>query len=232
MKKLLLLITLALFSFCYATAGVSFASLQSDSTQTNKATKKVELKINDTSAAKKVGSKKTETKKATPQKLKQTGENDVIESKAKTTSEAKASISMPNKPTSDIAKSASIDELKAASKKSYKIKSCKEVKKTKAVSHPYYPGGNVAIREFIRKHQRYPAECKSERLRGRVEVSMTIDWDGTPHSPRITKSSGNEHMDAEALRVADMMPGWNPAEESDDPQGIEYTIFVNFRPGR
>jgi TonB family protein len=99
-------------------------------------------------------------------------------------------------------------------------------------SYPTYPGGNVAIRSFIKKEQRYPEECKRERLRGRVEVTMTIDWDGTPHSPKITKSSGNEHMDAEALRIANMMPGWEPAAESDSPQDIQYTIFVNFRPGR
>lgn len=232
MKKLLLLASFALFSFNHTTASVGINDIPSDTTQTKNKTRKVELKINDTSTPQKAKPTKAEAKDATPQKLKQTGGNDAIETKAKRTTEARPSVSTPDKPTSNIAKSASIDELKAASKKSYKIKRSEEVKKTKAVSYPYYTGGNVAIREFIRKHQRYPEECKSERLRGRVEVTMIIDWDGTPHSPRITKSSGNEHMDAEALRVADMMPGWNPAEESDDPQGIEYTIFVNFRPGR
>ena len=129
-------------------------------------------------------------------------------------------------------KNVSIDELKAAAKRNNKTTKNKKVVKQATVSYPTYPGGNVAIREFVRKHQRYPEECKSERLRGRVEVTMTISWDGTPHSPKVTKSSGNEYMDAEALRIADMMPGWTPAAESDSPQDIQYTIFVNFRPGR
>ena len=232
MKKLLLLITLALFSFCYATAGVSFTSLMSDSTQTKKGTKKVELKINDASAAKKVGSKKTETKKATPQKLKQTEKSDNKESKEKTTSKESLASPTSGTPKSNAEKSVSIEELKASAKKDTKAKSLKKTNNTPTVSYPYYTGGNIAIREFIRKHQRYPEECKSERLRGRVEVTMTISWDGTPHSPKITKSSGNEYMDAEAMRIAEMMPGWNPAAESDSPQDIQYTIFVNFRPGR
>ena len=103
---------------------------------------------------------------------------------------------------------------------------------TPTVSYPYYPGGNIAIREFVRQTRRYPEECKRERLTGRVEVLIAIAPDGTPHSATISKSSGNVHMDAEALRVAELMPKWQPAVESDDPQGIDYVIYVNFRPGR
>lgn len=124
----------------------------------------------------------------------------------------------------------SADELKEAAKRD--IKNSPKKPEEPTVSFPYYPGGNIAIREFVRKNQQYPPECKRERLRGRVEVMIAIAPDGTPHSPTISKSSGNVHMDAEALRIAELMPKWNPAPESDDPQGIDYVIFVNFRPGR
>ncbi|MBQ5644431.1 MAG: TonB family protein, partial [Bacteroidaceae bacterium] len=83
-------------------------------------------------------------------------------------------------------------------------------------SYPTYPGGNVAIRSFIKKEQRYPEECKRERLRGRVEVTATIAPDGTIHDIGISESSGNEHMDAEALRVAYLVPRWTPAAKSKD----------------
>ena len=124
----------------------------------------------------------------------------------------------------------SADELKEAAKRD--IKNSPKKPEEPTASFPYYPGGNIAIREFVRKNQQYPPECKRERLRGRVEVMIAIAPDGTPHSPTISKSSGNVHMDAEALRIAELMPKWNPAPESDDPQGIDYVIFVNFRPGR
>ena len=127
-------------------------------------------------------------------------------------------------------KKSQADELKEMAKRDIKSSAKKPVEPT--VSFPYYPGGNIAIREFVRKNQQYPPECKRERLRGRVEVMIAIAPDGTPHSPTISKSSGNVHMDAEALRIAELMPKWQPAAESDDPQGIDYVIFVNFRPGR
>lgn len=225
MKKLLLLASLALFSINCATAGVDITGMPSDSIQTRKAINKAELKRNDTDIP-----QKADIKKSVPQKATLAEKSISVETKQNTTLET--SLPETEKPVNNAKKDVSIDELKAAAKKNDKIKKQGKEEKTPTVSYPYFTGGNVAIREFVRKHQRYPAECKSERLTGRVEVTMTIDWDGTPHSPRITKSSGNEYMDAEALRVADMMPGWNPAEESDDPQGIEYTIFVNFRPGR
>ena len=99
-------------------------------------------------------------------------------------------------------------------------------------SYPTYPGGNVAIRSFIKKEQRYPEECKRERLRGRVEVTATIAPDGTIHDIGISESSGNEHMDAEALRVAYLVPRWTPAAKSKDRRDLRYTMFFVFRPGR
>ena len=133
-------------------------------------------------------------------------------------------------PKQEDGKSSSAQEMKNMAKRENK-------KTTKpptipSVSYPSFPGGNFAIREFVKKNQQYPQECKAERLRGRVEVLISIAPDGTPHSAVISKSSGNVHMDAEALRIAELMPKWNPAPESEDPQGTECVIFVNFRPGR
>ena len=101
-----------------------------------------------------------------------------------------------------------------------------------SMNRPTYPGGNVAIREFVKRTQRYPQECKRERLRGRAEVCITVAPDGTPHSPKITKSSGNIYMDTEALRVAKLMPKWTPAAPGDSAKEVKHTIFLNFRPGR
>ena len=229
MKKLLFVASFALFSFNCAVAGTGATDMPSDSTRTKNGLKKVELKRNEAQPLVKGENKKTELKKVTSQQTTQTVESKAKESKGQTTLKDDAKASSPAKNTE---KSVSIEELKESAKKNAKPKKIKKANETPPVSYPYYTGGNVAIREFIRKHQHYPEECKSERLTGRVEVTMTISCDGTPHNPRITKSSGNEYMDAEAMRIAEMMPRWNPAEESDSPQEIEYTIFVNFRPRR
>lgn len=134
-------------------------------------------------------------------------------------------------------KRASAQELKERAISESKKKSNTSKKKPDDVSlpefsYPTYPGGNVAIRSFIKKEQRYPEECKRERLRGRVEVTATIAPDGTIHDIGISESSGNEHMDAEALRVAYLVPRWTPAAKSKDRRDLRYTMFFVFRPGR
>ena len=193
-----------------ATAGISPATAPQDSTRT-----RMEIKRADTSKAgiAAVSPLKVQEKRADV-KLDKTG------IKAATTVE---------KPMVAVGKN-SAEEMKNMAKRESR-KPAKE-SETPAVSHPYYPGGNIAIREFVRNTRRYPEECKRERLTGRVEVLIAIAPDGTPHSATISKNSGNVHMDAEALRVAELMPKWQPAAESDDPQGIDYVIYVNFRPGR
>lgn len=145
--------------------------------------------------------------------------------------------SSTNLNTGKSSKRASAQELKERAISESKKKSNTSKKKPDDASlpefsYPTYPGGNVAIRSFIKKEQRYPEECKRERLRGRVEVTATIAPDGTIHDIGISESSGNEHMDAEALRVAYLVPRWTPAAKSKDRRDLRYTMFFVFRPGR
>ena len=193
-----------------ATAGISPATAPQDSTRTRMEIKRADLN--------KAGSVDVPPLKV--QEKRADVKPDKTEIKAATTVE---------KPMVAVGKN-SAEEMKNMAKRE-SMKPAKEPE-TPAVSYPYYPGGNIAIREFVRNTRRYPEECKRERLTGRVEVLIAIAPDGTPHSATISKSSGNVHMDAEALRVAELMPKWQPAAESDDPQGIDYVIYVNFRPGR
>ena len=95
-----------------------------------------------------------------------------------------------------------------------------------------YPGGDRAIREYVRKNTRYPAECKGQRIAGRTVVSVTIRPDGTNAATKIEKSSGNRHMDAEALRVVRSMPKWSPAKNIKEGKEHKHHISVSFRPGR
>ena len=206
-----LLIVAGVILWCTtATAGVHTIPL--DTTRT-----KVEIK--------KADFKKSGNVNETPQKAMEVKTAEKREDIGNSQTEAK--------PTETAAKPISrstAEEMKNMAKRN--SKKTEEKPETPTVSYPYYPGGNIAVREFVRKNLRYPQECKRERLTGRVEVLISIAPDGTPHSATISKSSGNVHMDAEALRIAELMPKWQPAEESDDPQSIDYVIYVNFRPGR
>ena len=101
-----------------------------------------------------------------------------------------------------------------------------------AASIATYPGGQKALREFVRANTRYPAECKEQRLAGKAVVEVTILADGSQTGARIHQSSGNAHMDAEALRVVSLMPQWEPAKGVINAKEHVTHITVNFRPGR
>ena len=217
--KTLPLVAGALLWCTSATAGhVTLQTTPLDSLHTRKEPKKVELKKADTPAA-------------TPLKMKDIKEVKPIDKELRTDDgDTAIGLTPTAKHPLNAESKSSAEEMKELAKRESKKPAKEPVQPT--VSYPYYPGGNIAVREFVRKHKRYPQECKRERLTGRVEVLISIAPDGTPHSATISKSSGNVHMDAEALRIAELMPKWQPAAESDDPQGIDYVIYVNFRPGR
>ena len=124
------------------------------------------------------------------------------------------------------------------SKKSTPAKAAKanepRVEEKTAITNSYatYPGGQKALREFVRANTRYPAECKEQRLAGKAVVEVTILADGSQTGARIHQSSGNAHMDAEALRVVSLMPKWNPAKGVINAKEHVTHITVNFRPGR
>ena len=107
-----------------------------------------------------------------------------------------------------------------------------EEKESPAERIATFPGGEKAFREYIRQNTRYPDECKELRLSGKAIVVVTIMPDGTHTGARISRSSGNRHMDAEALRVVGQMPGWTPAKDTKNGKEFTTHIPVNFRPGR
>lgn len=95
-----------------------------------------------------------------------------------------------------------------------------------------FPGGERAVRDFIRKNKRYPEECKATRAHGKVVIEMTVAPDGTVGNIAVATSSGNKHMDAEAMRVAGLMPKWNAAKDTKNGKDRLYRMSMTFRPGR
>ena len=95
-----------------------------------------------------------------------------------------------------------------------------------------FPGGERGVRDFIRKNKTYPNECKATRANGKVVIGMTIAPDGTPGNIHVAVSSGNSHMDDEAMRIAKIMPKWDPAKDIKNGEDRQYRMSMTFRPGR
>ena len=96
---------------------------------------------------------------------------------------------------------------------------------------PEFPGGTVALLNYLRKTIKYPAECKQDSIQGRVLVSFIVDKEGFIKDAEIVRSV-HQLLDAEALRVVSAMPQWIPGKNKGEAVNVKYTVPINFRLGR
>lgn len=93
---------------------------------------------------------------------------------------------------------------------------------------PNFPGGKDKLRAFINKNISFPATTyKDGVLNMDAVVQLTIAKDGVVKDARIVKSSGKT-LDAEALRVARMLPKFHPGLNSGLPSESSYTLEFNY----
>lgn len=93
---------------------------------------------------------------------------------------------------------------------------------------PNFPGGKDKLRAFINKNISFPATAyKDGVLNMDAVVQLTIAKDGVVKDARIVKSSG-QVLDAEALRVARMLPKFHPGLNEGLPAESSYTLAFNY----
>lgn len=93
---------------------------------------------------------------------------------------------------------------------------------------PNYPGGKDQLMAFINKNISFPETAyKDGVLDMDAVVQLTIAKDGVVKDARIVKSSGKA-LDAEALRVARMLPKFHPGLNSGLPTESSYTLAFNY----
>ncbi len=93
---------------------------------------------------------------------------------------------------------------------------------------PTYPGGTVALYQFIQENLKYPVEAKKAGKEGTVLVSYVIDANGQIKAPQVIRGLDAE-MDAEALRVTLLIKGWKSALQGGRPVATTVTMPVEFK---
>lgn len=91
-----------------------------------------------------------------------------------------------------------------------------------------YPGGPMAMMEFIRKNIMYPELAKDAGVQGKVICNFTIGKDGEVSDVKIMKGIGYG-CDEEAMRVVRMMPSWKPARMNGQPVETHMNLPVDFK---
>lgn len=91
-----------------------------------------------------------------------------------------------------------------------------------------FPGGSVALMQYIAQNLRYPNIQGDCNIQGRVIVGFTINENGILSDIKVMKSI-SPAFDEEAIRVVKSMPKWKPAKLNGKAVKSKYTIPVNFR---
>ena len=93
---------------------------------------------------------------------------------------------------------------------------------------PEFPGGNMALMEYLRKNVNYPDDCKKEHVQGRVMITFIVEKNGAITDTKVVMGA-HPSLDAEALRVISGMPAWKPGTQGGVPVRVQYTVPLNFR---
>lgn len=92
---------------------------------------------------------------------------------------------------------------------------------------PQFPGGHIALFEYLSKNIKFPKSKENEDVKVRVVTTFTVEKDGSITHAKIVRSQG-EAFDNEALRVINGMPKWIPGMQNGKAVSVKYTLPITF----
>ena len=94
---------------------------------------------------------------------------------------------------------------------------------------PEYPGGDSAMKAFIKDNIQYPIVYEKTAKGSSVIVSFTVEKDGRLTNIKVVRGL-DPFLDKEAIRIVRRMPRWIPARREDGkPIKVDFTISIRFR---
>ena len=88
-------------------------------------------------------------------------------------------------------------------------------------------GGFDALYKFLQENLKYPESARDEGVSGQVLIEFVVEKDGSISNVKVLKGVHPE-LDAEVVRVVEMMPKWNPGKQDGKPVRTFYQIPVRF----
>jgi len=92
---------------------------------------------------------------------------------------------------------------------------------------PEFNGGQEAFRDYLSKNLKYPPLARENEIQGRVFVSFIVESDGHISNVQVVRSV-NPLLDAEAKRVIEEMPKWQPGMQNQVPVRVSFTLPISF----
>lgn len=95
-------------------------------------------------------------------------------------------------------------------------------------ARPQFPGGDLALMEWIKQNKVYPQEAIAKGIEGRVIVKFTVEEDGTITNGKILRGI-DPLLDNEALRLVSIMPKWSPGRFAGKDTRFTYNLPLLFK---
>jgi TonB family protein len=92
---------------------------------------------------------------------------------------------------------------------------------------PEFPGGEMALRQYIANNIEYPKAAQENGIQGKVYVTFVVSKDGSVANARIARGV-DPTLDKEALRVVNGLPKWTPGKQRGEKVNVSYTVPINF----
>ena len=96
----------------------------------------------------------------------------------------------------------------------------------KSDDQPQFPGGDEALRSYLKTNMIYPKKAKKKKKEGMVIVSCIISIAGNVSDVKISFSTDPIFND-EAMRLVTTMPKWIPGKEQKS--GSLRSVSINFK---
>lgn len=93
---------------------------------------------------------------------------------------------------------------------------------------PEYPGGQVALFEFMMNNVKYPKDAEKKKVEGKVYMSFIVEPDGSISEVKPLKNV-YPSLDAEGVRVISAMPKWKPGRQKGQLVRVHYVLPITFR---
>lgn len=91
--------------------------------------------------------------------------------------------------------------------------------------NPQFPGGPKAMQEFINTNIHYPEVALNLNARGTILVYVVVMDDGSLRDVKIVRGIQPD-LDAEVVRLVNMMPLWKPARRQGTPVNVRCTLPI------
>ena len=93
---------------------------------------------------------------------------------------------------------------------------------------PEYPGGDEALKKFIRDNLRYPKMESTNGIQGRVIIAFVVEIDGSLSNITL-KNTISAGIDEEAKRIVSTFPKFKPGKQQGQLVRVEYIIPIYFK---